>query len=124
MKPLAILLAFWLALLAWACPPPHESARDTIAFNKGILDSVQADYLEKCTANPEQRICQEINRAGNAHNLAIQALIVYCGSPEFEAGAPCTPPANKEVRKQLHDKLKVAVKNLQEIIRNLKEIAQ
>lgn len=117
---LAVLLCLPLLLGLKACPsqPPYETARDSIAAAKGFIEQAQLNHHAECTANPSKKLCKAINTGVEAQNAAIDALDAYCAGPAWNTGGVCDPQASVEA------KLDEAIRNLNKIIANLKELAR
>ena len=113
---LVLLLAATLLLVG--CQPPENTARDSIAAAKGVIEQAQTEYLEICAASPNERECQLINNAVAVQNLAIDALNLYCSGSNYLAGGACQP--NKEYLPRLQE----ALRNLDGIIAAIKELRQ
>ena len=105
-------------LLLVGCQPPENTARDSIAAAKGVIERAQTEYLDTCIANTAQRICNLINDGVAAQNLAIDALNLYCSGSNYLAGGACQP--NKEYLPRLQE----ALRNLDGIIAAIKELRQ
>jgi 7-keto-8-aminopelargonate synthetase-like enzyme len=70
------------------------TARDTAAALSGALVAAQAQNQESCVPNPNQAICQTINKAIAANNALITATETYCGlvvTAMPNPAATCTP---------------------------------
>lgn len=80
-----------------SAPQPFEmTARDVIASAKGAIESLQKTYKTPCTQDSSLTVCRSINDAVAAQNLAINALHIYCASPDYDAGGACHPQPNAE----------------------------
>lgn len=119
MKKRALTIGFLVCMILitcafTACPtgPPELLARDGIAAAKGFIETQQQLHLAECQAAPTESICVGINKAVAAQNLAIDALAIYCASPDFSQNkGPCVPnksaePKLREATDQLNDVLK------------------
>lgn len=121
-----LLAVMFLVVTLAACTPPEMTARDGIAGAKGALQYLQSDaqYGLTCKADPAQPVCRNINRGVAAQNFAIDALMVYCGGPSFDAGTgPCQPPSGPAKQAAL-DKLNSAMANMNAIITDLKKVVK
>ena len=67
------------AIVMEGCQPIERTARDTAAALSGSLVAAQAQYQGTCQQNPQQLICQTINRGVAAQNALITATETYCG---------------------------------------------
>lgn len=104
-KYLAIGLLFLIG-----CQPLEVSARDGIVTASAIIKAKQSKWRVTCQANPSVTECQNINKAGAALNVAIDALNAYCTSDAFNNNiGPCEPKAAFTV------KLKNALSDLNRI---------
>lgn len=116
-KLLPLLLISCLLLLG--CTPVEQNARDGIATAAAVLRFAQTKYGPSCTANPKQAICQNINKAVHANNLAIDALESYCQlTPASDPTLPCKPV------KALEPALASALANLNQTVTDLKGALQ
>ena len=113
MKLAVLLLA---TLLIAGCQPAQDSARDSLAVSAEAIDIAQEKYLETCTADQTQRVCRLINDAVAAQNLGVEALNLYCAGGDYLTGGVCQP--NKEYLPRLQE----AIRNLDSIIANIKEL--
>ena len=111
---LTVLLA--ATLLIAGCQPAENTARDSIAAAKGVIEQAQTEYLATCTADSTQRPCTLINDAVAGQNLAIDVLNLYCSGSDYLAGGACQP--NKEYQSRLLE----AIRNLNGIISAIKEL--
>ena len=77
------------------CSPIENQARDTAAALSGAIVAAQTTYQANCVANPEQQVCQLINRGVAGENALITAVETYCGwTPSIvppDATAQCVP---------------------------------
>jgi hypothetical protein len=122
MKKFSALSLIAILVLGLAGCAPEKSARDSIAAGKGVLVTLQQQHGDSCRANPQQPLCQEINRGVALQNVAIDALEVYCSGPEFDAGTgPCQPPSDKTVRNAAANKLAAALADFTRIIADLRK---
>ncbi len=109
-----------LVLALSGCQPLEKSVRDAIAAQKSFLDKAVQNHEAECKVNPAKLLCQVINEAGYARNLAIDALEIYCAGSDFERGGNCNPPRDKAQRDKLAAKLKAAALNMNRIFADLK----
>jgi hypothetical protein len=97
MKTLLLFAVTSLCLCLTACQPTDRTVRDAIAGETGFLDQAVKDHQTACAAVPTTVVCGAINRAGEARNVAIDAIEAYCsGIPTgnnaaFQVGGPCAP---------------------------------
>ena len=61
------------------CNPIENRARDTAAALSGSIVAAQTKYQGSCGANPNQEVCQLINRGVSGENALITAVETYCG---------------------------------------------
>ncbi len=83
-----------------ACSPVENQARDTAAALSGSIVAAQTRYQSTCAAQPNQEICQVINRGISGENALITAVETYCGwsatlAPPDPA-AKCVPVKSAE----------------------------
>lgn len=113
-----------LLAITLACPPSQpleQTARDTVATAKGYLDSAKSHHPE-CAApadasTPQSVNCQVIAKGVAAKDSVIDALNVYCASPDYSNnGGPCVP------NKDLQSKLQAALDDLNRTITDVKAI--
>ena len=118
---LIVILAV-LVLLPGGCQPLEKSVRDAIAAEKGFLDKAEQNHLAECQASPTKSLCLAIRKAGEARNVAIDILELYCsglprsGGKSFAEGGPCAPDKSAE------PKLRAALADLQRDIADLKAV--
>jgi hypothetical protein len=99
------------------CQPLQQTARDSVAVAKGVIETAQQEYLPRCLSSPTDTPCEIIKDAVAAQNLVIEALNLYCaGSDSWVSGAPCNPTDAVEPR------LREALSQLNIIIANVKEL--
>lgn len=117
-KLVAIFLSLFLCIGLTGCPPIEQSARDGLAAASGSIFAVQQSYLPVCEpiagTNPSAEACSTINRAIDAHNLAVDTLNLYCSGSDYLAGGPCQP------NREFEPRLKEALKNLERIVKEVK----
>lgn len=115
MKKYLLLICLFLI----ACQPLQQTARDSIAVAKGVIETAQQEYLETCRAGSTQPACEIITDAVAAHNLVIDVLNIYCaGDDTWQEGAACTP--NSAVGPRLREtlsRLNVIIANVKELIK-------
>jgi len=77
------------------CSPVEQKARDTAAALSGSIVAAQSQYQASCTANPNQQVCQLINRGVAGENALITAVESYCGwapgAAPPDSTAACVP---------------------------------
>ncbi|HWR36384.1 MAG TPA: hypothetical protein VN622_10995 [Clostridia bacterium] len=118
---LAVLTILLVACAFTGCPdqtkPIEVIARDGVAAAKGFIESEQKQHLEECQAAPTKPVCIAINKAIASQNLVIDAIEVYCASPEFATGTkPCVPHPNAET--QLRESLQL----LNDVVKQIKTL--
>jgi hypothetical protein len=95
MKKLAVLLLTFGLLPMLGCSPVENQARDTAAALSGAIIAAQAQYQASCSANPNQQVCELINRGVAGENTLITAVETYCGwaptTAPPDATATCVP---------------------------------
>lgn len=88
-----LLLVCFLPMLG--CSPIENQARDTAAALSGAIVAAQAQYEASCVTNPNQQVCQLINRGVSGENALVTAVETYCGwTPSVappDATAECVP---------------------------------
>jgi len=114
-KLLAVVVLAW-ATLGFACGPAHERAEEVVAGSYGVLTTLQDKYEATCKQDATQMPCVRINKAIAAHNLAIEALNLYCAGPGWAEGGECTPTKEHEPR------MREAVQRLDEILKELRRL--
>jgi len=87
MKRVTIVLVAVGLLPMLGCSPIENRARDTAAALSGSIVAAQSKYQASCAANPNQTVCQLINRGVSGENALITAIETYCGW-----GPSLTPP--------------------------------
>jgi hypothetical protein len=77
------------------CSPLENQARDVAAALSGSIVAAQGKYQESCGGNPEQEICQAINRGVSGENALVTAVETYCGwavtAAPVDPTAKCVP---------------------------------
>jgi len=123
---LVLLLSFSLA----ACEQGQTEkwARDSIAAAKGFIEEAQRNHGDECRVacqlasvqNPAKcrGICNAINRAVHAQNLAIDALNLYCAGPGWAEGGACS------AQPALEPRVREAIGELNRIIADAKGALQ
>lgn len=120
---MAILLAGTLALTA--CQPIEMTARDAIVVSGGFLNKAIENHDAECQAffkdsvdlGKSAYVCPAIVKGVAMRNLTIDALNIYCASPEYDAGTgPCVP------NRALRPKLEAALRDLESIVAELKAL--
>lgn len=121
MKQLAICTIIAMTMVLTACDPPEMVARDAIASAKGFLDA-EAKVHPECANGPTSQVCALVTKGNAAKHVAIDALMQYCTSPEFDAGtATCTKPTGP-AGKVAESQLRAAVSNLNRVISDIKAL--
>jgi gamma-glutamyl:cysteine ligase YbdK (ATP-grasp superfamily) len=111
-------LVLILTLSLVGCQPAEVTARDSIAAAKGFIEDQQKQRLQECTADKSKEICVDINKAVEAQNLAVTALIAYCSDATFANNSgPCHP------NRDLQPKLQAAIEQLNNIVNSIKVLA-
>lgn len=91
-----VLLPFFsvavICLLVIGCTPVEKQAYTVIVGAKAFIDSEKKSHPE-CSTAPGSTICVNLVKATAAKDALIDAVEVYCASPAFLNGGPCTPPA-------------------------------
>lgn len=114
-------LVLGTALLVSGCQPIERSARDAIAAAKGALDAYKVEY--KCGTAGAEPVCATITSAVAVKDLAIDALLVYCAGPSFDAGTgPCQPSPEPDKKKVAAIKLNAVVTQLNQIMKDVNAI--
>jgi len=72
-----LLLVCMLPMLG--CSPIENQARDTAAALSGAIVAAQTQYQATCVANPNEQVCQLINKGVAGENALITAVETYCG---------------------------------------------
>ncbi|MGA9529299.1 MAG: hypothetical protein WBS24_14385 [Terriglobales bacterium] len=90
---IAIMIAGMLAMVG--CSPIEQQARDTAGALAGSIVAAQSEYQASCSANPNQQVCQLINRGVSGDNALVTAIETYCGWTSTQAPpdttATCVP---------------------------------
>lgn len=122
-KLLSLVPIMALLLCGFACPgsqPLEQSARDAVATAKGYLDSAKQHHPECATADATAAAstnCAVIAKGVAAKDTVIDAVNIYCASPDYSSnGGTCTP------NKDLQPKLQEALSNLNQTITDVKAI--
>jgi hypothetical protein len=106
---MAFLLLLVSVLTMLGCSPIENRARDTAAALSGAIVAAQTQYQVTCAANPNQQICQVINRGVAGQNALITAVETYCGwTPTIvppDASAKCAPVKSAQAA------LEIAIEN-------------
>lgn len=87
--------------------PVQVQAYRIIVGAKAFIDSVKKNHQECNQTNVG--VCDNIHRAIAAKDTLIDLTEVYCASPAFESGGPCTPPQDQTVKQAYQDKLVAAI---------------
>jgi len=130
-SPLALTaLVLLLSSTVAACEQGQTEkwARDSIAAAKGFIEQAQTHHGEECRAacqlasvqDPAKcaRICNAINRAVHAQNLAIDALNLYCAGPGWAEGGACS------AQPALEPRVREAIRELNRILADAKGALQ
>jgi hypothetical protein len=120
-----LLPLLFVTLLLAGCPKAETSARDSIAGQKAFIDSIAAKHAE-CN-DPDTRksaqVCVLVDKANAIKHVAGDALNEYCSSPSYDLnGGACTPPTDKTQGDQLKNKLQAALRDLDQIISDIKAL--
>jgi hypothetical protein len=95
MRTLAVGLLLVCLLPMLGCSPIENQARDTAAALSGAIIAAQGQYQASCVANPNQQVCQLINRGVAGENALITAVETYCGrtptATPTDATTQCVP---------------------------------
>lgn len=117
---IATLALVALTLATTACTPLEKQAYRTIVAAKAFIDAEKAQHPE-CATTPSTSACVMLKQATSAKDALIDAAEVYCASPSFDAGGPCTPPAKGTPAAQVAtDKLKAAISSYNQIYNDVK----
>lgn len=120
MKKLIAVLAMTLVMVA--CSSPESQARDTAAALGGLLTTAQNQHQTECQANPQQSVCQLINRGIAGQNALITATETYCSMPLSptppDPSTVCTPVKSAEPA------LKAAIANANQLINEIKGVVK
>ena len=109
MRTLAVSLLLICLLTMMGCSPIESKARDTAAALSGAIVAAQSQYQASCSANPNQQVCELINRGVAGENALITAVETYCGwSPTV---APPDPTATCVPVKSAQVALEAAIEN-------------
>lgn len=115
-----------------ACEPGQTEkwARDSIAAAKGFIEQAQQNHGDECRAVPScslptvqdaakcRGICNAVNRAVHAQNLAIDALNLYCAGPGWAEGGPCN------AQRALEPRVREAIRELNRVLADAKGALQ
>lgn len=116
-----VLLILPLTLLINGCSPIEKQAYNTVVGAKAFLDSMKSQHPECSTAT--STLCVSLKRATGAKDALIDAVEVYCSSPAFLNGGPCTPPSKgTPASQQALDKLKAAITNYDQIESDVRKV--
>jgi hypothetical protein len=95
MKRMAVLVMVAALLPMLGCSPIENQARDTAAALSGAIVAAQTQYQASCIANPNQQVCQLIDRGVAGENALITAVETYCswtpGVAPPDPTAQCVP---------------------------------
>lgn len=120
----SLILALVLSLGLVACGPIEETARDSIAAAKGAIQEAQTAYIPICIetgTNPSDPACFLINNAIDINDLAIDALLTYCGF-EIDNTTTSEPPLTCNPQSDKKALLLTALKNLNRIIADVRKL--
>lgn len=110
-------------LLVAGCTPLEVSAYRTIVASKAFLDSIRMSHPE-CTPNSLNVLCIDLRKATAAKDTLIDVAEVYCASPTFAAGGPCTPPTDATLKAQASAKLQAALLTYKQFETDLRGVAK
>jgi hypothetical protein len=129
MKTALVTVALFGALILAGChkavsttpPPPPQpiqsTALDVAATAKGYLDKAKELHPECAPGVTAPNLCAILDRGTKAKDLLLDALNLYCGSPEYDKGnVVCTINASAE------DKLSSALTNMNQIMGDIKSV--
>lgn len=117
--PIFVLAVYLLALGMMGCSPVERQGYNTIVTAKAFLDSLKAQHPECATGT--SALCTSLKRATGGKDALIDAVEVYCGGAQFEAGGPCNAPKKGTPGAQIAaDKLKAAISSYGQIEKDLK----
>lgn len=128
-KLYALVLLLPLAIVLCSCgairhvnpfghAPVQVDAYRTIVGARAFTHSVSDKHLECGSRNAADRwmptgnqtlTCQFIDKSISAKDVLIDLTEVYCSSPNFDTGGPCTPPSDQTVQNALSAKLRAAI---------------
>jgi hypothetical protein len=109
MRKLAVGLLVVCSVVMLGCSPVESKARDTAAALSGAIVAAQTQYQASCVANPNQQVCQLIDRGVAGENALITAVETYCGwTPGV---APTDPTATCVPVKSAQAALETAIAN-------------
>ena len=111
-----VLVAALMVLVG--CSPVEQKARDTAAALSGSIVAAQSQYQASCGANPQQQVCQLINRGVAGENALITSVETYCGW--VQAAAPPNPMATCVPVKSAQAALEAAIANAAELTLEIK----
>ena len=116
-----ITIAFTLILMG--CTPLERTAYNTIVAAKAFLDNEKAAHPE-CATGSVTTVCTDLAKATSAKDLLIDAVEVYCSSPDFDKnGAACSPLAKgTPASQQAIAKLNAAIVSYNQAATDLKEV--
>jgi hypothetical protein len=122
MRRIATMFLTVTLLLATACSPLEQQARNTAAALQGALGAAQAKYQTTCTADKTQSVCVTINRAVDGQNALVTALEAYCGwsqtAPPANGSQTCVPVKGASAG------LQTAINNANLFVSELKGVVQ
>ena len=125
MKEPLIAAVLVLSFFLIGCPFNPEKAEDAIAVASGLIEQAQDDYEVECTMDPTLSHCQTINKGIHGLQLTIIALDNYCNGPQWkEEDGECDPPKDETIRKQLEQRFKDALNDLNPILEAVKGLSQ
>jgi hypothetical protein len=115
-----------VALFFAGCQPIEDTAFQAAATAQGFITQAQANHGEECRADRTRPVCVKINEAVDAQNLLVDAIEAYCNFPvrptpeELKNYSSSTCAKNAGAR----ERLQLAIRNMQVVIRDVKEAIQ
>jgi protein involved in sex pheromone biosynthesis len=120
-RTLSIVLLAALAMTA--CTSTERAAYNTVVAAKALLNSEKSAHPECTAASNNSALCVDLRKATDAKDLLVDAIEVYCGGAQFEAGGACQAPAKGTPRAtQLIAKLKAALSSYSQTEKDLKAV--
>ena len=124
---IAAIIVAAVVLSAPNCGKFHERAEETLAASKAVIDDRGEAIAEKCKVDGALSDCMLVREAETMHNLAVEALGIYCSGPNWAAeDAPddtlCEPPTEETARRDLELRVKETFARLKVIISYVKEL--
>lgn len=91
--PVLLIFSMLLFLAAWSCTPVEKVGYRTVVSAKGFLQEEYRQHPECNVTSPAGNFCTQLARAVAAKDALIDAVELYCASPNFETnGGVCAPP--------------------------------